>query len=71
MAKEKLNQIKKPKKPLRQVLFQSLKKLIYLLLVLSIAGLIYLINNSKLFLNNVNFILLKNNIKSDKGFLFK
>jgi len=49
MAKEKLNQIKKPKKPLRQVLFQSLKKLIYLLIVLSIASLIYLINNSKLF----------------------
>ena len=49
MAKEKLNQIKKPKKPLREVLFQSLKKLIYLLIVLSIAGLIYLINNSKLF----------------------
>jgi len=48
MAKEKLNQIKKPKKPLREVLFQSLKKLIYLLIVLSIAGLIYLFDNSNL-----------------------
>jgi len=48
MAKEKLNQIKKPKKPLREVLSQLLKKLIYLLIVLSIAGLIYLFDNSNL-----------------------
>ena len=48
MAKEKLNQIKKPKKPLREVLFQLLKKLIYLLIVLSIARLIYVFDNSNL-----------------------
>ena len=48
MAKERLNQIKKPKKPLKKILFQLLKKLMYLLLILVIAGLIYLFDKSNL-----------------------
>ena len=48
MANERINRIKKAKKPLKKILLQLLKKLVYLILILSIAGLIYLFDKSNL-----------------------
>ena len=48
MAKEPLNRLKEPRKPVKIVLLGQLKKLTYLFIFLLLAGLIYVIDGSEL-----------------------
>jgi len=49
MAKERLNRLKEPRKPFKLVLLELIKKLTYLFVLLLLAGLFYVIDNSELF----------------------
>jgi len=49
MAKLRRNYLKKQRKPIKVILVKILKGLFYLIIILSFASSIYLINNSKLF----------------------
>ncbi len=55
MAKARINQIKKQKTPLLSVLKSFARKLIYLLLALSITFVIYLVDRSKLLEPNISW----------------
>ena len=48
MAKEPLNRLKEPRKPVKLVILGLLKKLTYLFIFLLLAGLIYVIDGSEL-----------------------
>ena len=49
MAKLRRNYLKKQRKPIKVILVKILKGLFFLIIILSFASSIYLINNSKLF----------------------
>ena len=48
MAKEPLNRLKEPRKPVKLVILGQLKKLTYLFIFLLLVGLIYVIDGSEL-----------------------